>query len=120
MRRLSDFKDEAAIDLWADIIDVASEIIQDEEIRDVARDEKQSNLSLAKTLLKKHKKEISQILLLIDDTPINGMNILIRLLALIDEIGEHPEVADFFGMQGQTEQSESSGSATENTEEAKK
>lgn len=117
MKKLSDYKDEAAIDLWADIIDIASVIIKDDHIREVAQDENKSNLILAKELLKRHKKEISQILLLIDDTPINGLNILLRLIAILNEIGEHPELADFFAMQGQTEIEESSGSAMVNTEE---
>ena len=115
MKKLSDYKDEAAIDLWADIIDVASPIVNDKEIRKIAQDESKTDLELAKELLKKHKEPICDILLTIDETPINGINLLTRLIALINEIGESPEIADFFGFSGQTEIEESSGSATENT-----
>ena len=115
MKKLSDYKDEAAIDLWADIIDVASPIVNDKEIRKIAQDESKTDLELAKELLKKHKKTVCDILLTIDETPINGINLLTRLIALINEIGESPEIADFFGFSGQTETEESSGSATENT-----
>lgn len=120
MKKLSDYKDEAAIDLWADIIEIASPIVGDEEIRKIAQDEKKSNLELAKEMVKRHKKEVCGILLAIDDTPINGINVLTRLIGLINEIGETPEVADFFGFSGQNEIEDSSGSATGNTKAQKK
>ena len=116
MKKITDYKDEAAIDLWMDIIEAGASIVEDEEIKKLARDENSSNVQLAKQMIKRHKKEVCSILLLIDETPIDGMNILIRLIDLITEIGKHPEIADFFGVQGQSETGESSGSATENTE----
>lgn len=120
MKRLSDYKDEAAIDLWADIIEYASPIVSDEEVRKIAQDKDKSNLELAKEMVKRHKKEVCSILLAIDDTPINGINILTRLIELVNEIGESPEIADFFGFSGQNEAEESSGSATGNTKAKKK
>ena len=115
MKRLSDYQGEAAIDLWADIMDSASVIIQDEEFQKKARTA--PKIVLAKEMLKSHSKEVCDILLRIDDTPINGINVLTRLVVILSEIGENPEMASFFGMQGQIEQNESSGSAMESTEE---
>ena len=117
MRRLSDYQGEEAIELWADIMDSASVIFSDKELRKYAEG---SKINLAKAMLKSHKKEVCDILLRIDDTPINGFNIIVRLVQILEEIGANPEVRDFFGMQSQNEQQESSGSATENTEGKKK
>lgn len=114
MKRLSDYKGEEAIDLWADIIESVSEIIKDPELQNIANNV--SVIDAAKYILKTHKKETCDVLLRIDDTPINGLNVLIRTVSVLSEIGEIPELADFFGMQGQNEVSESSGSAMENTE----
>lgn len=114
MKKLSDYKDEAAIDLWADLLEYASVIFSDPEVRKVANG---SKIKLAKTMLKLHKKEVCEMLLAIDDEPINGLNIVIRLVSILNEVGEDPALRDFFGMQSQNETQESSGSATETTEE---
>lgn len=112
MRKLSDFKGEEAIDLWADIMETASVIFTDPEVKKHAGE---STIEFAKALLKLHKKEVCDILLAIDDTPINGMNILIRLISVFNELGADPTLKDFFAMQGQNAIKESSGSATGNT-----
>ena len=114
MKKLSDYKDEAAIDLWADLLEYASVIFTDPEVKQAANG---SKVDLAKKMLKLHKKEVCQMLLLIDDEPIDGLNIVIRLVSILNEIGKDPELRDFFGLPGQNEKKESSGSATENTEE---
>ena len=114
MKKLSDYQGEAAIDLWADLMDTASVIINDPKVRKKSGG---SRIALAKTMLKLHKKEVCKILLRIDDTPINGLNILVRLLGLLEEAFDDPYLRAFFGMQSQNETEESSGSATENTKE---
>lgn len=113
MKKLSDYKDEAAIDLWADLLEYASVIFTDPEVKKAADG---SKIALAKTMLKLHKEDVCKMLLVIDDTPINGLNIVIRLVSILNEVGEDPELRDFFGLPGQKEKQESSGSATENTE----
>lgn len=117
MKRLSDYKGDDAIDLWADLMEEFYEILKDEELSKYA---KESRIKFANMILKRHKKQAANILLRIDDTPLNGLNILTRLVDVVTEIGESPELMTFFGAQGQKEEEESSGSATENTEEAGK
>lgn len=114
MRRLSDYEGEAAIDIWAEIIEYVSVIFADPEVKKHAKD---SKIGFAKTILKLHKKEVCDILLTIDPTPINGINIISRTVGLLNELGADPAVKDFFAMQGQKETKESSGSATVTTEE---
>ena len=116
MKKLSDYKDEEAIELWANLIEPIGEIISDKEIANIANSNR-SKIVLAKEILKRHKKEAKEILLTLDDTPLNALNIVLRLVSLINELNEYEEIADFFVLQGQTKTDNSSGSATENTEE---
>lgn len=114
MKRLSDFKGEDAINLWAELLDSATAIFTDPEVKETMS---KSKLEMAKTMLALHKKEVCEMLLAIDDTPVDGLNVLIRLVTILNEIGEDPELQDFFGLQGRKETQESSGSAMETTEE---
>ena len=114
MKRLSDYKGEEAIELWVDLIDEFYEILKDDNLTEYA---KGSKIRFASEILKTHKKEVSNILLRIDDTPLNGLNILTRVVDVVNEITESPELMSFFGAQGQKEEKEPSGSATETTKE---
>ena len=116
MKKLTDYKGDEAIELWADLLDPLSAILTDEKIKKVVRSGK-SKIDIAKEILKKHKKEAVDIMLRIDDTPIDGLNIILRLIDVITDIGANDEIKSFFGYaeQGQME-NESSGSVTESTE----
>jgi C-terminal processing protease CtpA/Prc len=120
MKKLSDYKNDAAVDLWADLLDPLSDILTDEKVRKVVQGGK-SRIEIAKEILKGHKKEAVEIMLRIDDTPIDGLNIVLRLVDIITDIGNNEEIKGFFGFAGQEQTgSESSGSHTENTEAKEK
>lgn len=117
MRRLSDHTGEEAIAMWADLLEPMAAIINDEKIAKSIKSGK-NRILIAKDILSAHKKEATEILLRIDDTPIDGLNILIRLANILQEIGESEELKGFFGYAEQEKkESVSSGSATENTED---
>ena len=115
MRGLSDYKDEAALELWADIMEPLAGIFSDKRIAQMYSD-KTTPIKLASFILKEHKAEAKEILLRIDDTPLNGLNIITRLVALVSEFMRTDVTADFFESQGQNKVVEFSGSATENIE----
>lgn len=120
MKRLSDYKGEEAIDLWADLLDPIIEIVGDKKIADMIR-AKMPPVLTAKEIIKTYKKQAAQILLTIDDTPLNGLNILIRLVSLLNEIGEDKTIQSFLEQSAdmnQKKQEISSMSATENIEES--
>jgi len=118
MKSFSDYKGEDAIELWADLLDPLTEIMTDDEVK-IAVKTGQSKMVIAKVILKNHKKEAMEILLRLDPEPLDGLNIVLRLISLLADIGKNEEIKSFFGYaeQGQTE-SEFSGSPTENTEGA--
>lgn len=113
MKKLSDYKGEKAIDLWADLIELAADIMTDEEVQAAFMEPR---IVLAKVMLRKHPKEVYKIIKRIDNAPTDGLNILVRIVNLINEFTENDELMSFFGLQSQSVTEESSGSATENTE----
>lgn len=116
MKRLSDYKGEEAIELWTDLVDPLSIMLGDDELRSVVEHGK-NRLEIAKTILKNHKTEAIKILTRIDPEPVNGLNIVLRLITLLGEIGQSEEIRAFFGFAEQVKtDEESSGSLMENTE----
>lgn len=116
MKKLSDFKGEEAIELWTDLLDPISVILTDDDFQKVVRSG-QSRIVIAKEILKSHKKEAVEIMLRVDPEPIDGLNIVLRLVGLLTDIGSRPEIKSFFGYGDQMKtQNESGGSPTESTE----
>lgn len=115
MKKLSDYKGEEAIDLWADLMEPAARILADKQVSAVMQSKKPPIMIVHK-ILKTHKADAIEILTRIDDTPINGLNAVTRLLTLIGEMMEDETMKGFFDTQGQKKENVSSGSDTENTE----
>lgn len=116
MKTLSDYKDDEAIELWADLIEPLSKIFSNEEFTRSLQGK--NKLTIAKEVLQNYKSEAVEILLRIDPTPLDGMNIVLRLVALLADIGRNEEIKVFFGSVGkEITGRESSGSVTENIED---
>ena len=116
MKKLSDHKGEEAIAMWADLLEPFASIVNDEQVQKAVTSG-ENRILIAKQILDSHKKEATEILLRIDETELNGLNILIRLANILQEIGESEELKSFFGYAGQVMMgNESSGSATESIE----
>ena len=120
MKKLSDYQGEAAIELWADLLEPLTAILGDAEIAKVVQSGK-PRMMIASTILKNHKKEAEEILLRIDPEPLDGLNIVVRLVGILVEIGERPDIKAFFGFAAQEKmESESSGSPTASTEDGER
>lgn len=96
MKKLSDYKGDEAIDLWADLLEPMSNILSDDDVRKVIAS-KASKMMIAKEILKSHKKEAVEIMLRIDPAPIDGLNIILRLISILSDIGHNDEIKSFFG-----------------------
>ncbi len=111
--KLSEIKGEDAIDVLVDIIDPISAIAVDGEVTKAYKNE--TKLNFVKILLKKHKKEVIEIMAALDMTPVEEYEIsLVTLPAKVLELINDPALAGFFPSPEQKETSY--GSATENTE----
>lgn len=115
--KLSDIKGDEAFDVLADLIDPLTAIMSDAEVDHAFKN--LPRLAFVKVLLKKHKKEITEILAILDRTPVEEYEVsLVALPVKVMELLNDPELAELFQSQGQTVTY--SGSAMENTEVAEK
>lgn len=92
--KLSDIKDEKALDVLADIIEPANEIFSDEEVKEASEKSKAKAISIA---IKKHKKEVIAIMAALDDVPIenyhfNILTVPIKILSILND----PELEQLF------------------------
>ena len=91
----SEIKDEKALDVLADLIDPASDIIQDEDFRKefLEGDKKKA----VKLILKNHKKSIIEILAILDGKSIDEYEVkILTLPAKILEILNDPDLVQLF------------------------
>ena len=112
--KLAEIRGEKAIEVLADLIDPIRELASDKVfIAKLTADK----LDGIKYLLKSHSKTIITILAILEgeDPDIYQPNLLSLPVALLDFFND-PTVADLFGLQSQTTDKTSSGSAMENTE----
>ena len=113
--KLSEYQGEDALDVLADLIEPAGEIMSDKEIGEVFKKNRFRAIGLA---IKNHKKAIMQIMATMDGVPVeeykcNVLTLPVKILELLNE----PELVQLFTYQGQTGDADSSGSASANIEE---
>ena len=113
--KLSDYKNEDALDLLADIIDPVSEIKTDKELHQAIKG--QNKLGVVKLIIKSHKAEILEILATLDGVPVdqyecNVFTLPVRILELVND----KELASFFTSQEWTGEEIASIVPTENIE----
>lgn len=119
MKKLSEYRGEEALDVLADLIEPAAEIMQDKQL--VAFFREKNMAKAASFAIKNHKKAVLQIMARLEDEPVETYAPSIFALPMkLLEIFNDPELVDLFTSQGQSEVQTNSGSATEITEEAEK
>lgn len=117
MQKLSEIKGEYALDVLAEILDPATEIIADEEVHKLY--EKGKRVLAVSTAIKKHKKAVIHILAVLDgEDPETYKPSLLAIPIKAMEIFNDPDLIQVFSLQAQNVDESSSGSATVNTEEA--
>lgn len=117
MKKLSDYKDEEALELWGDLLEPATKILSDRTLANIVKAGKPP-IVIARTILKKYKAQATAILLRIDPTPLDGLNIIVRLMDVIKDIGQNEELKSFFGFAEQaTKDDTSSGLPMVSTED---
>ena len=122
MKRLSDYEGEEAILLWADIIEPVNVLMNDKEVsKSLSGANPETLTDIAAKVFKKHPKECAEIIQRVDDDEINGANIYVKFIMFLTEFMFGQKASAFFKSAGREKQeSESSGSAMENTEDGLK
>lgn len=110
--KLSEYQGEAALDILAELIEPAGEIMADKEIGEVFKQNRFKAIGLA---IKNHKKAVMQILATMDGIPVeeykcNVFTLPVKILEVLND----PELVQLFTYQGQTGDANSSGSASAN------
>lgn len=118
MKRLSEYKGDAALDLLADMIDPVVEIISDAEVAKLLQAKRIP--AAVKPILKSHKESVLAILALLNGKSVeeykNEVNVFTIPKAILELLND-PDLVSLFTSAEQTEGVTSSGSASENTEE---
>ena len=110
MKKLSEYKDEEALDLLANIMEPVTEIIIDKEVVKKFRKNKLSGITHA---IKHHKRAVFECLAALNGVDVKDYHCnIISLPKAILEVINDKELIDFFGSQSQEMDEESSGSAT--------
>lgn len=115
--RISEFENDEALDLLADIMDPISDIMGDKVVEGMVK-AKKPTLLIAKYALKNYKKSVIEIVALLNKTTPDKVrfNVIGFLKDIVDLITDLEGVG-LFTLQGQTLGEDNSGSATENTED---
>lgn len=114
--KLSEFKDEEALEILEKILDPVSVIMTDMRFVSLVRTNK-PKIIIAKEIVKDHKKEVVEILAAVNgETPETYHFTLISLLKDAVDLLDDPDLNEVFQWQGQTGGVKSSVSALENTE----
>ena len=116
MKKLSEYKNEEALEMLAELIDPCAEVFGDDDFKKGATT---NNFALAaKAMCKNHPKATIKILSVLDGVPVDKYECnLLTLPMRVIELLNDPELLAFFTYQGQSEDEADSGSVTENTEE---
>ena len=112
--KLSEYQGETALDILADLIEPAGEIMSDKEIGEVFKKNRFKAIGLA---IKNHKNAVMKIMATMDGVPVdeykcNVFTLPVKILELLND----PDIVRLFTYQGQTGDANSSGSASENIE----
>ncbi|MDE6763722.1 MAG: hypothetical protein K2J73_08600 [Oscillospiraceae bacterium] len=119
MKKISEYKNEEALDLLADIIEPAAAIFSDKNIAELMRGKKK--MAAVSAAIKSHKQEVIKILARLNDTPVeeyqcNIFSLPTALLEILNDEG----LLGFFTASVRKNTKTSGGNPTENTEESEK
>lgn len=119
IKNLSDIKGDAALDLIADLMEPAAEIMSDPDVKAAFKGTEKNPGTPAKAIsvaIHNHKKAVTTILALMDEEDPatykpSAMVIPVRLMQLLND----PDLQSLFTLPNQVSEDDISGSASENS-----
>lgn len=124
MKKLSEFKDDEAMDVLVEILEPATNLIGNAKFKtairgDKEKDIKPNRMEAIKIAITDNRKDIVKIMAVLNETPVEEFHYsLLTLPQMVMELFNDKELIDFFSYRGETGSVTPSGSATENTEES--
>ena len=114
--RLSDIQGEKSFDILAELMSPLEVLSKDEKLKGMIGNE--SGFSLAKYLLKVHKKEVLEVMAILNETTADKLEYsVLTLPKMVIEIITDPVLLELFRSLSQNMDVGAFGSASENTEE---
>ena len=114
--KLSDYKDEAALDLLAELIEPAAEIMGDQDVIEAAKSENMARV--ASVAIKRHKRAVLCVLAALDGVPVEQYHCnIFSLPAKLVELFNDPDITQLFSFADQTGEPTASGPLMASTEE---
>ena len=115
MKKLSEYKDDEALDLLADLLEPCIEMFADKELAALIRSN--NKIKAVSHAIKEHKKEVVQIMARLNGKEVKDFHYnVITLPKMVLEVLNDKELLDFFSQQGENGVETLSGSVTENIE----
>lgn len=124
MKKLSEFKDDEAMDVLAEILEPAYNLIKDNDFKVAMRGDKEkgilpNRLDAVKVAVTKHRKDVVKMMAVLNETPVEEFHYnLLTLPTMMLEMLNDKELIHFFSYKSETDLETPSGSAMENTEES--
>lgn len=114
---MRDLSNEEALDLFADLMEPAAEILTDDEVKKAYSEKPLKGIKLA---IKRHKRTWITILALLDGVPeskyqVNVLTLPMKVLELVNRPDFQPIVQELFQLQDQMTAVDASGPAMEPT-----
>lgn len=123
MKKLTEFKDDEAMDVLVEILEPAVELSTDSEFVSAMRGDKKKNqkpdrIKAVKIAITDHRDAVVKIMAVLNETPVEEFHYnLLTLPKMVLTILNDKELVDFFTSQGEKDSGNVSGSAMENIEE---
>lgn len=121
MKKLSEYTDGDALDMIADMLGPIVSMTKNEKFMAVMDDKEATRLEKIQTALKVCKDDVINILAILNGVPVEEYHCSIASIMVdITNLFADKEFTGFFESQGQKNSNTTSGSVTENTEDAGK
>lgn len=124
MKKLSEFKDDEAMDALVEILEPAYNLIKDNDFKVAMKGDKEkgilpNRLDAVKVAITKHRKDVVKMMAVLNETPVEKFHYtLLTLPTMMLEMLNDKELIRFFSYKSETDFEIPSGSAMENTEES--
>lgn len=116
MRKLSEYKDDESLDLLAELLEPCVELFSDKTLVEKIR--KSEKISAIKYAIKSHKKEVVEVMALLNETPVKDFHYnLFTLPVMMLDVLNDEELMDFFLSVVKKDSPDTSGKGMETTEE---
>lgn len=123
MKKLSEFKDDEAMDVLAEILEPASNLIGNANFKLAIRGDKNNGikpnrLQAIRVAIKENRTDVVRIMAILSEKPLEEFHYnLLTLPKMMLDIFNDKELIDFFSYQSEKDLQTPFGSAMENTEE---